>query len=449
MVTVVTSTIGTGGDYTTLQAWEDAAPANLVTDDKVWRGECKNQTFSGSAVMLTMSGSTSDATRYKEITTEAGASFRDNASVQTNALRYNTANGAAITSSVGYSQTISANEAFCRVTGLQITNSVANSAVVRSNSADVTVNFCILETATSATSPDVIAFGAVRSKLLNSLIVKRAGTGRISDFFTSTTVVNCTFVAPSDKTKSSSAVRVAYPSGAVFKNCAFFGVTDIGTTTGTTYTTCLTDDATPPTGCTTIAYDTSTGSGFEATTDAARDFRIKTTSAMIAAGTVDATNAPIDIAGTTRGAANDVGCWEFVAAAGNVTGTFASTLAGVALAGTGSVTNEGAFASTLDGVSLAASGSVGAAPTGTFASTLSGVTLAAAGTITNVGSFATTLGGVTLAASGTVAPHVTGTFASTLAGVSLSASGFVGDPPVSSGFIQRRRQRPRIVPDTP
>jgi hypothetical protein len=138
---------------------------------------------------------------------------------------------------------------------------------------------------------------------------------------------------------------------------------------------------------------------------------------------------------------------QFFDAGGAATpaGTFASTLADVTLAADGKVADVGAFASTLAGVTLAASGIVGAAPTGTFASTLGGVALAAAGTITNVGSFATTLAGVTLAASGTVAPHVTGEFASTLDGVTLSASGFVGDAPVSSGFIQRRRMRSRIV----
>ncbi len=49
-------------DYSTLQAWEDASPANLVTADQRWIGECLDQgTFTGA---LTISGTTVDATRY-------------------------------------------------------------------------------------------------------------------------------------------------------------------------------------------------------------------------------------------------------------------------------------------------------------------------------------------------------------------------------------------------
>ena len=38
MPTTTTKTIGSTGDYSTLQAWEDACPANLVTADEIWRG---------------------------------------------------------------------------------------------------------------------------------------------------------------------------------------------------------------------------------------------------------------------------------------------------------------------------------------------------------------------------------------------------------------------------
>jgi hypothetical protein len=96
MPTTVTKIIGTGGDYTTIAAWLAACPANLVTADQIWQGKLKNQTFNEAVVF---SGITTDATRYIELTTDTGASFRDNASVRSNALRYNASNGAAITSS--------------------------------------------------------------------------------------------------------------------------------------------------------------------------------------------------------------------------------------------------------------------------------------------------------------------------------------------------------------
>lgn len=445
MVTVVTKTIGTGGDYTTLQAWEDAAPANLVTADQLWQGQCKNQTFSGSAVMLTMSGSTSDATRYKELTTEAGASFRDNANAQTNALRFNTSNGAAITSSVTYDFTIIMVEDYCRMSNLQIESTASNSQAIHAGGGGSglsnRISNCIVESKLGCVQMD----GDTSVMVNNLLITRGAAVTRIAKFFTTTTVVNCTFVVPSDKTAATSAITVSYASGAVFENCAFFGVADVGTTSGVTYTTCYSDDASPPTGCTNVAYDTSTGSGFQNIADATRDYRIKSTSAMVNTGTTD-TIASVDIVGTTRpqGAAYDVSAWEFKAS-GGITGTFASTLANLVMAAAGTITDIGAFASTLGNLTMSASGTVGSAPSGTFASTLNSFIMSATGTINDTGAFASTLSGISMNAVGTVAPNVTGTFASTLSDVSMLASGFVGTPPVFTGSVSRRHLRPRLI----
>jgi hypothetical protein len=72
MTTTVTSTIKpSGGDYTTLSAWEAAKQSNLVTADQVQVAEC--YTFSGGlSDTLNISGSTTDATRYMKITVASG-----------------------------------------------------------------------------------------------------------------------------------------------------------------------------------------------------------------------------------------------------------------------------------------------------------------------------------------------------------------------------------------
>jgi hypothetical protein len=58
-------TIGSGGDYSTLQAWEDASPANLVTDGNIWRGlMLSGFNASASGTILTIAGSTVDSTHY-------------------------------------------------------------------------------------------------------------------------------------------------------------------------------------------------------------------------------------------------------------------------------------------------------------------------------------------------------------------------------------------------
>lgn len=308
MTTTTVKTIGTGGDYTTLQAWEDAAPANLVTSDIVWQGQCFNQEFfSSSAALLNVSGSTTDATRYKELTTYAGASFVDNASVQTNALRYNASNGAAIRGTYAWAGPVAVGENYFRISKLQISSTTT--VALNGSNTGLIVDKCIIENS-GTTNEALKTYGACIVK--NSLIVGRS-TGVIALLSNGTAAYNTTFVRTG--TSTSNLVNGNY-STLTFKNCALFGgaTTLAGGSASKTYTTCYTDKASPPSGCTTVAYDTSTGSGFENKTDSTRDFRIKSTSALVDAGTVESTHAATDIANTTRpnGLAYDVGCWELV-----------------------------------------------------------------------------------------------------------------------------------------
>lgn len=332
MPTTVTKTIGTGGDYTTLQSWEDASPANLVTSDQIWRGECFNQEFfSSSASLLSVSGSTTDATRYKELTTYAGASFVDNASVQTNALRYNASNGAGIRNSYAWSGPVSVNESYFRISKLQISATTAV-GFNGSGTTGLVMDKCIVEN--SGVSNEALkTYGSCTVK--NTLVVGRS-TGVLAALSNGTSAYNCTFARTGSST--SNIFNGSY-GASTFKNCAFFGgaTTLAGGSSSKTYTTCYTDTASPPSGCTTVAYNTSTGSGFQNITDATRDFRIKTGSALLDVGTTDTTNAAYDIVGTARpqGSAYDVGAWELVVAGATThTSTGALATAGAAVAGT-------------------------------------------------------------------------------------------------------------------
>lgn len=332
MTTTVVKTIGTGGDYTTIQAWEDAAPANLVTVDQIWRGECKNQVFTES---VSISGSTSDSTRYKELTTEAGASFSDNASVQTNALRYNTANGACVTRGTAWAAAVVSNsEGYARVSKLQI--AATHSTVVAYSSAASTssVDQCVIEYTNTVGAIAVYLWGG--AKIKNSLVVCRAASASdaIIGLRNGSSAYNCTFV--STVSTASNGVYGAYSASTV-QNCAVFGATTFGAGTAATCTTSYSNAGSLPSGVTSVAYDTSTGSGFENITDATRDFRIKTGSALLDVGTTDSTNAANDIAGTARpqGSAYDVGAWELVVAGATThTSTGALATAGAAVAGT-------------------------------------------------------------------------------------------------------------------
>jgi len=294
--------------YTSLQAWEDAAPANLVTADQIWRGEAWNDgEFTGA---LTIGGSTSDATRYKELVTAAGQSFADNSSKLSNALRYNQANGVGLNVTAGYTDAITITENYARVGKFQVTRNTgggASRAIVISGSTDNLVEQCLLE----ATTPASVLLADTNSQISSSLFVSRSSScpAVITVAGSGGTVVNCTLTVPSDLTPATKGVARSYASSWTVKNCGIFGVSDTGDTTGITYVNCYSDDASPPSGVTTIAYDTSTGSGFQATTDAARDFRLKNTSGLIAAGTSSGAPA-VDIVGTPFGSPPSVGAWE-------------------------------------------------------------------------------------------------------------------------------------------
>ena len=73
MATEVIKTIrASGGDYTTLSAWEAALPASLVTADEQHTAVCYNDWPSGLADPVVIAGSVVDATRFIKITVAEG-----------------------------------------------------------------------------------------------------------------------------------------------------------------------------------------------------------------------------------------------------------------------------------------------------------------------------------------------------------------------------------------
>jgi len=71
-ITVVKTIRASGGDYTTLSAWEAANQGDLVAADEVRVAECYNDWPSGLVDSVTIDGSTTDATRYLKITVAVG-----------------------------------------------------------------------------------------------------------------------------------------------------------------------------------------------------------------------------------------------------------------------------------------------------------------------------------------------------------------------------------------
>lgn len=323
----VTKTIGTTGrDYSTLQAWEDALPANLVTDGNYQVGQCFNDSeFSGTGVQLTISGQTTDATHTITLTTGTGQSFRDHASVQTNALRYNQSNGVGIRRTDNYNEAVSVATNYVTLSGLQISGDANTRAV--STTDNVTTNtiieFCILESIRVGTDGNgaTLKLNDSTSVIRNCLVTSRtdsSGSGINLNYGAS--AYNVTVAKPSDKTAAVQAFLRSYGTPLV-KNCSGFGFTDFTNAdaqfSGSSANNC-TSDATAP--GTSNQVSKTYANQFVTTTDSARDFRLKTGADCADNGVTDTTHGPIDIAKTSRpsGSAYDIGCWELVVAAGDV-----------------------------------------------------------------------------------------------------------------------------------
>ena len=272
-VTTVIKTIGSGGDYTTLQSWEDAKPTDLTDsrsnttqagstsstivldasasgttgayighavscdarpsekrlitayntstkvatigvlngssatwantpgteaytiDQCIWQGQIKSATdhFVGAAFanMLTISGSTTSSTCYAELTTAAGAGFNQNANVQTNALKYNTANGCSIDANPAYNQAILTSETQTRFSNLQVTSVSSGGNGSTYQLFGVLVNSCIFQITNGSEGANV------RGTFNNCLFVNTSGVViHINDFAVGGTdsFNGCTFI---------------------------------------------------------------------------------------------------------------------------------------------------------------------------------------------------------------------------------------------------------------
>lgn len=286
----------------------------------VWRGQCQNQEFSTSGQLVLMTGTTQSSVAYKELTTVAGASFRDHVNAQTNALRYNSANGACLKTTSSISATVQSTNGFNRLSNLQIANTTANAEGIRFTGSTSSLSNLIVEATTTSTSTTAGVLGITGTcTVTNSVFIQRQTA---ADHIIATGVnvsakfYNCTFVAADDLATAPTSVFLSGASAVAVtvQNCGLFaGDSTKAVKAGSaiyTFTTCY-SDISGTTGVTQTTY----ANEFQNVNDATRDFRLKLGAAQLNTGTTDATNAPTDIVGTARpyGPAYDVGCWELIA----------------------------------------------------------------------------------------------------------------------------------------
>lgn len=311
MPTTVVSSIGTTGrDYSTLQAWEDACPANLVTADQVWKGECYNDSEFTAKVVI--SGQTTDATRYVWLTAAAGQSFQDHASARTNPLVYDQSKGVGIRGGPDHLVQIYAD--YTRVERLQIKLTSATygsrSPIWFNTSAHAVLADCLCEATAGQVAPRGSSPGDWIAK--NCLFLANYSGGDVVAGGYKGIFINCT-IARSTAYSSAGYINGGY--GLKFTNCAIFGVLGFAGSFDSASSYNATDLASGLPGSTGNQHSVTFANCFESTTN---DFRLKAGSPLIDAGNTDATNAPNDITGTARDATTDgdIGAWEYTAGGG-------------------------------------------------------------------------------------------------------------------------------------
>ena len=320
MATTVVKTIGTTArDYSTIQSWEDACPANLVTDDKIWRGECYNDSEFTAGV--TIAGMTTDVTRYVELTVAAGQSFQDHADVRTNPLRYDQTKGVGVSISTAYVTVVSMTAEYLKISRLQIRHTASNDGTCIQRGGTqlaATIADCVCSSANSSAS-----YGAPveinATKLLNCVIVQLHTSGPGLLVYAGSAVIGCTIIKPTDITAAATGIRAPYPEGLIIQSNNVFGFTTAASA-GTYHASCgynATNLASGLPGTTGNVYNV-TYNQTTPFTDADKDsldLRAIAATALAGAGYRDSTNAPNDISGTARTATPTIGAWELAAAA--------------------------------------------------------------------------------------------------------------------------------------
>lgn len=317
MPTVVESTISQSGTptYSTPTLWEAAKPANLVSEDKVWRGVIQSASdnySTGASTTLEILGSTTDATRYTELTVADGASHLDNANP---VYRFDSSKGAAFQTTSAAALVVAEN--YARVSRIQIKSTTASQQINTDASATGVKLDSILAEGDNSNGN----FAGTTPTIVDCVFINRTGgqaslatvTGSSQKSF-----INCLFAVPSDLTANTRAIFLNSSGNAHFTNCAFMNCSSTAVHFGTgtiAFVTCAANNASPPTGVTNISI---ANAAFVEPTNTNTDFRITETSDFIDAGTTSATHAADDPFGTARpdGAAYDIGPHEYTASAG-------------------------------------------------------------------------------------------------------------------------------------
>jgi hypothetical protein len=234
-------TIGNGTrNYTSIQAWDDAAPATLT---ELWEGLLYKEGggTDGEWVLssdspnyaIVIGGSTATSSFYKRLACASGQSFRNNANKNTNALRYNPSNGVAVRWSGGsYGSGIQINEAYAEVDGVQFNHNQYNGACVRVSKGTIRNSIVHAQSGVGSSFGSGVVYlegtsgAGNEARLINSLVSTSisANVGVSSGPSGSSygIIESCTIIKPSDVTAGGNGVSRGYGT-TIARNCLILG----------------------------------------------------------------------------------------------------------------------------------------------------------------------------------------------------------------------------------
>lgn len=352
---IITNSIGSNArNYSTIQAWQDSLPANIVTSGNSYVGELYNDSeFVSTGTLVAISGHTTDASHTITLKCAAGHSWKDNANKLTNRYTYNVSNGVGLRMTSGFGTAVVVSIPNVFIDGIQV-KAISNPATcILSNSTSNTIVTDSIFVGDPAAAGYVVSFNASGGSLRNCIVVANTDYACNGILLASgASAINCTIVRPSNRTFGGSSVKSIYGSSIV-RNCALFGFNSAPTGTFNADGHNVTDFSSAPGSSSNLINQTYSLQFLQSSSaSSVEDFRLSNTSNCIDVG-VNASSfiaSSLDAAGTTRpqGSAWDVGSWEFIPPpasttiimTGPTTGSVASPSTNFTLSTNGTITGS-------------------------------------------------------------------------------------------------------------
>jgi hypothetical protein len=355
---MATKTIGSaaGRDYATVGAWFAAIPATLTANEI-------GLVYNDSEFILTAQsvfGGKTVGSFTITLQPATGQGFADSKANAGFKLGYVPSQGAAFSSVTSYiAGMIYLSQAGMTIQGLQFKTTAGNSFTAYHNgNAGAVYKNCIFDGA--GITGNTTYSGVVRisgGTLINSLVVARGAVPQVLTIEYGAVITNVTVVAASGT--PGQGVAAGAGTNTVTNTTSFGCATAFIGTSFTAASNYNINDGTTAPGANSLQSKLFANQ-FVTTTD---DFRLKAGADCIAKGYTDATNAPLDIVGTTRGLTTlgSIGAWEYVAASAptlaTATSNNATSAASLTIA-TALATNTTNAASSSAALMTAAAGSL-------------------------------------------------------------------------------------------